>query len=458
MLSIPNETKRRLLLTGCFGLEKESLRVTPDGYMAHTPHPFPDHENITRDFCENQTEINTPVTNSATEAYESLKTYYTELQQMLAAGVETADGTKQPELLWPFSNPPYIRSEEDIPVAEFKGDQTFKTHYRRYLSDRYGRYLMTFCGIHFNYSFSDELLWEGFLTSGLADERWTHSAKPESFEAAEKQFTPQDKTAYQEYKNRFYLELAKKATAYGWLINAVTAASPVLDRSYLETGKTGGAVFTGKGSVRGSENGYWNFFTPVFDYHSLTSYTNSIQNYVAKGLLAAPSELYYPVRLKPRGQNDLTKLQTGGVNHIELRNFDLNPLDPAGVDPRDVAFGQLFLCFLACTQDFYFPEQDQVQAVQNMKNAAHYDLEHTKIVILGGHCCSVSEAGTIMLRQMKDFYKDFGEDVQAVLDFEAEKFENPESRYAVQVRTRFGDSFVEQGLALARERQEEALV
>ena len=75
---------RELLLKGEFGLEKESLRVDENGYMAHTPHPFPEDEHIVRDFCENQTEINTPVLKSAKEAVDSLEKYYVQIQKKLA--------------------------------------------------------------------------------------------------------------------------------------------------------------------------------------------------------------------------------------------------------------------------------------------------------------------------------------------------------------------------------------
>lgn len=75
MFHVENEKVRALLLKGNFGLEKESLRVTPEGHMAHTPNPFPDNEHIVRDFCENQTEINTPVLSSAWEAVDSLWEY-----------------------------------------------------------------------------------------------------------------------------------------------------------------------------------------------------------------------------------------------------------------------------------------------------------------------------------------------------------------------------------------------
>lgn len=60
------------LLTGEFGLERETLRVTQDGHMAHTPHPFPNDPNIVKDFCENQTEINTGVHTSAEAVIDEL--------------------------------------------------------------------------------------------------------------------------------------------------------------------------------------------------------------------------------------------------------------------------------------------------------------------------------------------------------------------------------------------------
>ena len=75
MFHLKDERVSALLLTGSFGLEKESLRITPQGRMAHTPNPFPGNEHIVRDFCENQTEINTPVLSSAQAAVDSLWGY-----------------------------------------------------------------------------------------------------------------------------------------------------------------------------------------------------------------------------------------------------------------------------------------------------------------------------------------------------------------------------------------------
>ena len=356
MLHADNPEIRELLLRGHFGLEKESLRIDENGHLSHTEHPFPDEKHIVRDFCENQVEINTPVTDSVKEAVASLNHYYEKIQRKLST-------LPVREYLWPFSSPSYIRDEDDVPIAQFEGEQTKKTKYREYLSDRYGRYKMTFSGIHVNYSFDEELLRKDFELSGESD--------------------------FQEYKNQLYLVLAERAAAYGWLLVAITAASPILDGSFVEKRKHGEDIFNGMATVRCSEMGYWNFFAPILDYTDIRAYVDSIKRYVKDELIQAPSELYYPVRLKPVGENNLDTLREKGVSHIELRMVDLNPLVSCGIDERDVAFIQLFLVWLAATPRQDFSKKDQVQAVQNFKNAAHYDLKTVKIVVPNGEVYSV---------------------------------------------------------------------
>ena len=414
---------RQLLLRGNFGLEKESLRIDGEGFLAHTSDPFPNEKHIVRDFCENQTEINTPVTKSAAEAVEALSAYDRQIQKVLKH-------LPNREYLWPFSNPPYIRNEADIPVARFYGEAASKTEYREYLSDRYGRYKMTFSGIHVNFSFDETLLREDFALSGEAD--------------------------FDEYRDQLYVMLAEKAAAYGWLLVAVTAASPLMDSSFVEKGKFDTDTFNGMASTRCSELGYWNYFAPIFDYTNIRAYADSIQRYVDDGLLRFPTELYYPIRLKPRGQNKLETLRSRGVDHIELRMFDLNPLVPSGVDERDLIFAQLFLVWLASTPREPLSVKDQVQAVQNFKNAAHYDLKTVKIVPPNGEVCSVADAALHVLDRMEDFYRDHPEAVKAVLTFQREKFIDGDNRYAWKIRRAFDGGFVKKGLELARRRQEEA--
>ena len=421
MININDKYVKEHLFDGNFGLEKESIRVLSDGSISHTPHPFPDDKNIVKDFCESQTEINTGVHGSIKGAVDELYFHTQRISRKLAS-------LPEPEYLWLFSNPPYIKDEDDIAIAVFEGAQTSKAAYRQYLADKYGRYRMTFSGIHVNFSFADNLL--------------------------EASFKSQDEyKTLREYKDMLYLDLARRLASYSWLLVCVTAASPLLDSSFFEKGVCGRDVFTGMASVRCSEMGYWNDFAPIFDYSSIESYADSIDRYVTRGFLKAPSELYYPVRLKPRGDNSLERLKANGVNHIELRMFDLNPLSRAGVDERDIAFAQLMIIWLACTPKENFPDKDQVHAVQNFKNSAHYDLKTVKIITHDGEPLSMADAAHNVIGFMRAFYESAAIDASEILDFEEAKFDDAQNRYAWRIRKEFADGFARRALKLAKERQ-----
>lgn len=425
MFRIEDDEVKHLLLQGNFGIERETLRVDGQGFLAQTAHPAPGDEHIVRDFCENQIEINTSVSPSAEGALEMLAEHNSKIESILA-------DMQQREYLWPFSNPPYIRSEKDIPIAQFEGEDAWKTDYRNYLSDHYGRYKMAFSGIHLNYSFADELLERDFELSGESD--------------------------FSAYKNRIYLDLAIKAVVYGWVLVATTAASPILDSSFVEKGKIGEDIFLGLASVRCSELGYWNNFSPALDYTNIRTYADSIQSYVDTEWISAPSELYYPVRLKPPGINSLQGLRDRGVSHIELRMYDLNPLADNLLDVRDMKFAQLMLVWLASTPSVELDTRTQIQAVQNFKNAAHYDLKTVKVVLPDGTFDTVADAAIKVIDEMHDFYKGLGlgvPEVKEVLDFQKAKFVDERNRYAYRVRDLCKGGFVREGMKLAREMQKE---
>ena len=446
----------RYLGAGNVGLEKEGLRVTRDGFMAQTRDPFIGNPNIVKDFSENQTEINTPVCSSTAEAVGFLEEYSALIRK-------TIGQMPEPELLWPFSNPPYIRDDSEIPVAQYEGADWVKTEYRNYLAERYGKYMMTFSGIHFNYSFSDELL------------------------RAEYEAVRRGYSSFREFKDHFYVSLASKMLVYNWLIVAVTAASPILDTSYLEKGKIGESVFNGMSSVRCSEMGYWNFFTPVLDYSSIEKYADSILGYIQYGMIRSESELYFPVRIKPAGKYSVAKLKEEGVSHIELRMIDLNPYERGGMDVRDAEFIKLLLIYVAALPELEVTAHEQILAVNNTKSAAHYDIDEVKIVLAGsekavGDCREKKEspadshvpkgsetmelraAALCVIGKMEAFFAEAAalsgpaaertldaEKVQAVLAYQRRKFEVPEARYAFRVREEYGEGFVEKGLKLAKE-------
>lgn len=386
------ETKNTPLYGGTFGLERETLRITSDGYMAQTLHPFPDDPHIVKDFCENQAEINTGVHDSAQGAIDELSGHSNRL---------SAEISKRGEKLWLYSNPPYIKNSGDIPVALYEGEQQGKHSYRLYLAEKYGKYKMTLSGIHINYSLSDKLLRQGFSDFG---------------------------GSFTEYKNAAYLRVAQGLLEYGWLINLLLSASPVCDGSYFDPVRIGEKVKTAYASVRCGSEGYWNTFTPVLSYGDIYSYAYSIQRYIDSGELAGVGELYYPVRLKPKGANRLNNLVQNGVNHIELRNVDINPFTESGLDVRDLQFTELLILWVFSVYDKKLSYGDQLRAAENLKSAALLDIDSANIILENNESESVRAAGLRVLGEMIGFYGD-----RPVLKYQLDKLTKSGTRYAERV-------------------------
>lgn len=409
-----NPLIREYMYGGGFGLERETLRVDAEGRLSQTPHPFGDNQHISRDFCENQVELITPPTDSAKEAVDSLY----RLHRHTAATILSLPGGR--EYLWPFSNPPRFSGEEEIPVARFSGSQSDKMTYREYLARKYGKRKMLFCGIHCNFSFHGELLKAGFDESGA-----------ESF---------------REYKDGMYLTLAQRLAQYGWLIVYLTAASSVSDTSLFD-GAADGSLYA---SPRCGSLGYWNEFVPILQYGSIGDYTESIWRYIRNKSIVSPSELYYPIRLKPKGENRLDHLRTNGVNHIELRMLDVNPLTPVGIFEEDIAFIQLFILFLMSREEEDFNETYQRIAVSNFKRAALYDDESVSVIV-GGKSKPIRKATSDILEEMRTFFLSLNapDEVYDLLDYQENKLHSPQNRYAVRIREKFGGDFTAKGLELA---------
>ncbi|MBP1588862.1 MAG: hypothetical protein ILO10_01550, partial [Kiritimatiellae bacterium] len=254
-----------------------------------------------------------------------------------------------------------------------------------------------------------------------------------------------------------YTELAAKAAEAAWLLVALTAASPLADPSLVERGTRVGAVgsgalFTGHSSIRCSELGYWNDFVPVFDYADAPSWARSVARYVEAGLIAAPTELYYPVRPKPRGPNRLEAIERGGIDRIELRMFDLNPFAPSGVDARDVAFAHLLLVHLATLPRAPHPARAQILAVRNAKAAARHDLALATILTPDGRATPVRDAVLRALDALGTFLAplDAPPAVHEALDWQRLKLERPGARYAERVRAAFDGDFAAKALAHAK--------
>jgi hypothetical protein len=96
------------------GIEKESLRVSPQGRLAQTEHPLAmgsalTHPYITTDYSEALIELITPVTQSADECIAFL----TDIHKF------TYDNLPTGERLWVSSMPCLLEGEEQIPLAQY---------------------------------------------------------------------------------------------------------------------------------------------------------------------------------------------------------------------------------------------------------------------------------------------------------------------------------------------------
>ncbi len=153
-------------------------------------------------------------------------------------------------------------------------------------------------------------------------------------------------------------------------------------KSFLDEGiSVGGGRYLGYSSMRNSQYGYWNKKQIILNYQNLDTYINSIVDTVRRGELYSSSEFYSPVRLKPRGKYLMKNLRENGVNHIELRMFDLNPLDKNGMSKSDMELIEYFLLYLATKPDFEFTEQWQRISYQNHIASAAYDPTSVEIVL-----------------------------------------------------------------------------
>lgn len=406
------------LLRAEFGIEKESLRVDTAGYLAQTRHPDIKNPKISRDFGESQVEFISGVHDNLRDACDEICSLQRQVEHVLK---NRANGA---EFMWTYSNPPLFLGEGGIRIAEFAGAKENKTTYREYLADKYGKVKMLFSGLHLNYS-----------------------APKEFFERLSKQFPDKSMS---EMKNEWYVKLCDVMMSDSWLIVALTAASPVADARFLDGLSVPKEERDLYASFRNSPYGYWNLFCPELSYRDFPSYLDSVSRYIESGDISSVQELYYPVRLKPAGENSLKNLCKRGVNHLELRMLDLNPMCCAGVAKRDLIFIHLLIAYRSAQllngglEERTSPA-DQDRLFWHMQAARFSFWEEQE---------GRKRSALRLISDMKRFFLAYaGEemnevpgdyDIMEVLDFEAEKITDPDARYANQIRAKYKGNYIEE--------------
>src|SRR4051794_13149599 len=336
------------------GIEKESLRVRPDGSLAQTPHPQAlgsalTHPNITTDFSESQLELITGVTPDA----EACEAELTQVHQAVYAALGD-------EMMWVGSMPPTLPPDEQIPLGRYGSSNvgTAKTVYRMCLCHRYGRRMQTISGIHYNWS----------MPGVTTDE---------------------------------YFGLIRNFRRHSFLLLYLFGASPALCSSFvagrdheLQVLKDHTLHMPHGTSLRMGRLGYQSDAQAslAVSYNSLDSYGASLQdaltrpypayeaigirnpggdyNQLATSLLQIENEFYGTIRPKRviyPGERPLHALRERGVEYVEVRLMDLDPFEPVGISAQTMRFLDVFLLHCLLTDS----PPDNREEIANLAHNQH---------------------------------------------------------------------------------------
>jgi glutamate--cysteine ligase len=363
-----NSGERAILRGGRKGVEKESLRVSPDGAIAQSRHPQAlgaplTNEHITTDFSEALIELVTPPFG---ETWELLQ-YLCDLHQFVYRHL-------QDELLWATSMPCAIDGDESIPLAQFGGSNvgTMKTVYRHGLGVRYGRIMQAISGVHFNYSFSPKL-W-GVLEA-----------------------VNQSRLPLQDFISEQYFGVLRNYRRYGWLVLYLFGTSPAVSNSFFAgrdntlPALDGDTVYEPFGtSLRMSDIGYRNksqstlsvsvnslaeyvrdlsraIGTPYPPYQKLGVKVGGVYRQLNANILQIENEYYSfirPKRIAHSGERPTKSLHRAGVEYVEVRALDVSAFDPVGVNQNKLRFLEAFLalCLLRESSPISVGEQSALDA------------------------------------------------------------------------------------------------
>lgn len=353
------------------GFEKECLRVNPDGKLAMTPHAATlgsklTHPWITTDYSEALLEFITPPSQDPQFPLLFLRDIHRFTVQQLEA-----------ELLWAGSMPCIIGKDEDIPIADYgrSNKGRMKYIYREGLGHRYGRHMQTIAGVHYNWSLPADF-W-----AALAD-------------------CCSSSNELQAFSSDRYFGLLRNFARYSWLIPYLFGASPALCRSFLQGRKSSLAeLFPGTlyspyaTSLRMSDLGYQNNAQSGLhvSVNSLAEYTDALDKairtpdpfYQAQGvkegehwkqlnanLLQIENEFYAgirPKRVGKHGERPAKALKLYGVEYVEVRLFDLNPMSAIGVTPDQVLFSDAFLLMCLFRDSPPISPREQAENAENKR-------------------------------------------------------------------------------------------
>lgn len=405
---LSEEKHRQWLNQGRHGIERETLRVTPQGKLALTSHPYAlgsalTHPEITTDYAEALLEFVTPALSNVADVLRELHTIHVYAVQHL-----------DNEYVWESSMPCDLPDDEEIPIAEYGTSHSgmLKHVYRKGLALRYGKHMQCIAGVHYNFSLHPEV-WS-VLRAHENDASNTLSDK--------------------DYQSAAYIALVRNFRRYSWLLMYLFGASPALASSFLQ-GKPHRLDVLSRDtlylphatSLRMSDLGYTSnaqsSLAPY--YNSLDGYISSLrhlanlpyQPYVDIGtkrngewvqintnLLQIENEYYSAIRPKQvarRCERPWEALSERGVQYVEVRCMDIDPFDPVGISLQTARFLDVFLHYLAWMPSPLNTEEESKENRHNFERVVSQGRRPGLLLQRHGEQISMKEWGMQLTEEME---------------------------------------------------------
>ena len=420
------------ILSGNFGIERETLRVDKEGYLAKSEHPgeFGDkacNPYITTDFSESQIEVITPAFSDVQKSYEFTRALYD------IVAMEVGD-----EYLWPESMPCIIPEDKDIPVAKFKNHSKEAQEYREKLLLKYGGKKQLISGIHYNFSFDESII-----------ERL--------YENTQKVLT------YKEFKNSIYLKVARNYLRYRWLIVYLFGAAPIVHESFIDSCKCplkeiNHNEYSSFGAIshRSGKCGYKNKVDLFPNYDSVEKYLESINGYINDGLIDSHKELYSQVRLKPSNiKNFKESLLNDGIKYLEYRTIDINPFEKGGISLDDLKFLQVFNIYLLTKEESNY-EKWQEEALENQQSIAVHGIDNIELK-QDGNSINRIDFGLQILKEVMFINNELSLGFEDIIKNMINKIEDSKLTYSYRITEKIKEEgYIDTFLNLAKEYKESA--
>lgn len=404
---IAGDAKASLLTGITRGIEKESLRVSQSGHLAKTTHPQElgsalTHPSITTDYSEALLEFITSPSASIDEVLEELDEIHRFTYQHL-----------DNELLWVSSMPCQLGDDSSIPVGKYGTSNIgkMKQIYRVGLGHRYGRLMQTIAGIHYNFSVPDELWLELQAASG-------------------------DKQSLQDYKTQGYFATIRNFRRYSWLLLYLLGAAPAVCKSFVrgrehqleQVNDDSHSLYTPYAtSLRMGDLGYQSDAQSslVVCYNNLEQYVATLRaaldqpypaydliglkdeqgNYkqLSTALLQIENEFYSSIRPKrtaKSGETPLHALESRGVEYIEVRCVDLNPLVLGGIDAQTIRFLDTFLLFCLLQDSPDTNNQEYMRIPENIRRTVYQGRNPETLLLNGTEEVALPDWGLSLIAAM----------------------------------------------------------